>query len=595
MYYLLSKLFIIENSIKIKEVEALEILENYSGGNNYILKLKQQQLVNKKFYPTRAQAEYILSFHNKEPKVAKKWVEIDNYFAKKLVESNPFISEPDKIYVEKLLVEKDKSYHIWGKIFSGETSHDFWVPKVAIIKEQKVNEVSVDYSKYSNRPPLSHQKEAIEKLLAYDKFILADDMGLGKTTSTIIAALESGAKKILIICPASLKLNWEREIRNYSDRPIYICEGKKYEESDFVISNYDIIKNFHDAKEKEKSQILKSNFDLIIIDEAHYISNVQAQRTKLINDITEKVKKIWLLTGTPITSRPINYYNLLKIIDNPVAQNWMAYVIRYCEGYQFNVGGGRKIWNVQGASNLEELRDRISRQVLRRLKTDVLDLPEKIITPVYLRLYSKFYEELMGEYYDWYNKQNESNSVSVQFTKLTKVRQVIAEEKIPHTIEIAENIIEQGKKVIIFSNFTEPLRKIYEHFGKKAVYLDGTTSKPARQKAVDDFQEDEKVMVFCGNIKAAGVGLTLTAGEAVIMNDLSFLPSDHSQAEDRAYRYGQKNCVSVYYPIFENTIEGIIYDILIRKKTIFETVMGDNMDKTDMAYEVMNSINTLKN
>ena len=274
----------------------------------------------------------------------------------------------------------------------------------------------------------------------------------GKTTSTIIAALESGAKKILIICPASLKLNWEREIRNYSDRPIYICEGKKYEEADFVISNYDIIKNFHDAKEKEKSQILKSNFDLIIIDEAHYISNVQAQRTKLINDITEKVKKIWLLTGTPITSRPINYYNLLKIIDNPVAQNWIAYVIRYCEGYQFNVGGGRKIWNVQGASNLEELRDRISRQVLRRLKTDVLDLPEKIITPVYLRLYSKFYEELMGEYYDWYNKQNESNSVSVQFTKLTKVRQVIAEEKIPHTIEIAENIIEQGKNCLLYTS-----------------------------------------------------------------------------------------------------------------------------------------------
>ena len=183
-------------------------------------------------------------------------------------------------------------------------------------------------------------------------------MGLGKTTSTIIAALESGAKKILIICPASLKLNWEREIRNYSDRPIYICEGKKYEESDFVISNYDIIKNFHDTKDKENSQILKSKFDLVIIDEAHYISNVQAQRTKLINDITEKVKKIWLLTGTPVTSRPINYYNLLKIIDSPVAQNWMAYVIRYCEGYQFSVGKGRKIWNVQGGIKL----GRITRQ-----------------------------------------------------------------------------------------------------------------------------------------------------------------------------------------------------------------------------------------
>ncbi len=316
------------------EQQAIGLLESYDGSNNYILKIKKQCESNKKYVPTRAQCEYVINYKDVIPKVAKKWVDIDSYFSQKLVEDNPFIKEPDKIYIEKLLVEKDKSYHIWGKVFSAETTHDFWIPKAAIIKHHKENVVNVDYSKYNNRPPLSHQKEAIEKLLKNDKFILADDMGLGKTTSTVIASLESGAKKILIICPASLKLNWEREIRNYSDRSIYICEGKKYEEADFVISNYDIIKNFHDTKEKEKSQILKSNFDLIIIDEAHYISNVQAQRTKLINDITDKVKKIWLLTGTPITSRPINYYNLLKIIDNPVAQNWMAYVIRYCEGYQ---------------------------------------------------------------------------------------------------------------------------------------------------------------------------------------------------------------------------------------------------------------------
>jgi len=201
----------------------------------------------------------------------------------------------------------------------------------------------------------------------------------------------------------------------------------------------------------------------------------------------------------------------------------------------------------------------------------------------------------MGEYYDWYNKQDESSSLALQFSKLSKVRQIIAEEKVASTIEIAENIIEQGKKVIIFSNFTEPIKRIYEHFGKKAVYLDGSTTKPARQDAVDKFQENDKIQVFCGNIKAAGVGLTLTAGEAVIMNDLSFVPSDHSQAEDRAYRYGQKNCVSVYYPIFDNTIEGIIYDMLTKKKNIFETVMGDNIDKSEFVYEVMKSINSLNN
>jgi SWI/SNF-related matrix-associated actin-dependent regulator 1 of chromatin subfamily A len=416
-------------------------------------------------------------------------------------------------------------------------------------------------------------------------------MGLGKTTSTVIASLESGAKKVLIICPASLKINWEREIRNYTEKSVYICEGKKFEDSDYIIANYDILKNFHDPKDKENSLILKSNFDLIIIDEAHYVSNAQAQRTKIIMDLTKSINKLWLLTGTPMTSRPMNYYNLLKLIDSPVSQNWMAYAIRYCNGYQFRVGS-KKVWNVTGASNLEELRERTSRQILRRLKTDVLDLPEKIMTPVYLRLKSKFYEGLMGEYYDWYNnRQEESKSLSIQFTKLMKVRQVIAEEKISTTIELAENILEQGKKVIIFSNFTEPLKKIHEHFGKKSVYLDGSTTKPARQDAVDKFQESEKIQVFCGNMKAAGVGLTLTAAEAVIMNDLSFVPADHSQAEDRAYRYGQKNSVSVYYPIFENTIEGVIYDILDSKKKIIGTVMGDDGTSSDIVEQILNEIN----
>ena len=197
----------------------------------------------------------------------------------------------------------------------------------------------------------------------------------------------------------------------------------------------------------------------------------------------------------------------------------------------------------------------------------------------------------MGEYYDWYdNNTEESSSLTVQFSKLMKVRQIIAEEKIHNTIEVAENIIEQGKKVIIFTNFTDTLNKIKEHFGKSAVALDGKMSKPQRQYSVDEFQNNDKVKVFVGNLKAAGVGITLTAAEAVIMNDLSFVPSDHAQAEDRAYRYGQKSNVSVFYPIFENTIEGAIYDILSKKKNIFETVMGDNIDKGTVLEEILNSI-----
>ncbi len=582
------------HTINIVEHKSLEILDTYQGANNYILKLKHLKETNKKFYPTRSQSDYIINFFNTNPKVAKKWVELDPYFAKKIADEKLYTEIPKEVWVEKLLVERDKAYHIWGKFFSGETIHDFYLPKGALIKTHSIKDIQVDYSKYGHRPPLEHQKIAIERLAGSKRFILADDMGLGKTTSTIIATLETGCKKILIICPASLKINWEREIRNYTDRSVYISEGKNFStEHDFVIVNYDILKNFYDIKNKENTQIYQFNPDLIIIDEAHYVQNGQAQRTKLVNHFTKRAERVWLLSGTPMTNRPMNYYNLLNIIESPVAQNWMAYAIRYCQGYQINAGK-RKVWIVNGASNLEELRDRTSKQFLRRLKEEVLDLPEKIITPVYLRLKSKEYETLMGEYYDWYRTNTgENSSLTIQFSKLMKVRQVIAEEKISQTIELAENILEQGKKVIIFTNFTDTLNKLNEHFGKISVKLDGSSTKPQRQYAVDQFQENDKIKVFVGNMKAAGVGLTLTAAEAVIINDLSFVPGDMSQAEDRAYRIGQKNSVLVYYPIFENTIEGVVYDIVNTKKQNIKIVMGDNIDSGDLVEEIMNRINNL--
>jgi SWI/SNF-related matrix-associated actin-dependent regulator 1 of chromatin subfamily A len=212
-----------------------------------------------------------------------------------------------------------------------------------------------------------------------------------------------------------------------------------------------------------------------------------------------------------------------------------------------------------------------------------------------MRLKSKMYEALMGEYYEWYDRnQEERKSLTVQFSKLMKVRQVIADEKVKNTIELAENIIEQGKKVIIFTNFTDSLNKITEHFKKKAVKLDGSSTKPSRQKSVDDFQENDKIRVFVGNTKAAGVGITLTSAEAVIFNDISFVPGDMEQAEDRAYRYGQKNSVSVYYPLFENTIEAVIYDMVNSKKQNIQTVMGDNLNTGDFVEVLMNKINNLR-
>jgi SWI/SNF-related matrix-associated actin-dependent regulator 1 of chromatin subfamily A len=564
---------------KIPEIEARNILLTYEGSNNQLLDWKRKFVEVKNFKLTRPQSEYVQKYHQITPKIARKYVKIVSTFGEKIQEERLLPTAPEQIWCEKLLCESDKAFHIWGKILESEQNSAMWLPKAAVTQEEKKLNRVIDYSKYSVRPPMEHQKEAIEKLLANDKFILADDMGLGKTTSAVIASLESKARKILIVCPASLKINWDREIKNYTNKKVLIVEGRKWGSTfDFYIINYDIIKNYHTTDKSEDSDdyklLVNANFDLAIVDEAHYISNATANRTRLLNDVLETIPKVWLLTGTPMTSRPINYFNLLKIVESPLTLNWQSYVRRYCKGYQFRVGN-RKVWNTSGASNLDELRERTKHVVLRRMKNDILDLPEKIVTPVFVELSSKMYDEELEEFTRISTDKKNDETITVTLNRLMKIRQLIAYEKIPYTCELIDKFVEQGKKVIVFTNFTMSLDMLHDKYKKISVTLDGRMNKDKRQENVDRFQTDDKIKVFIGNIKAAGVGITLTAAEVVIMNDLSFVPADHAQGEDRAYRYGQKNSVLVYYPVFENTVEKIIYNILQKKKGVIDQVMGD--------------------
>jgi|TARA_R110000796_G_scaffold74_13_gene312 SNF2 family DNA or RNA helicase len=576
--------------VNIPEREASKILESYSGANNYILGIKEK--CKSRYYKlSRNQSEYIIEHKNSIPKIARKWAKVDTYYGLQLQEKKLLTTTPEQIWVEKILVEQDRSYQIWGKVLENEQLYSFWVPKSQIVPTHD-KKVKVDYTPFNHRPPLPHQETAIEKLLINEKYILADDMGLGKTTSAVIASIVQKSRKTLIICPASLKLNWKREIENYFKGTVGIVDGKNWVDDEYIIINYDILKNFHSLDNDKKREILNSKFDLVIIDEAHYISNAKAQRTKVVNQITSKIKNVWLLSGTPMTSRPINYYNLLNIVESRATTNWVGYVLRYCAGRQFRGPGGRKIWDVNGASNLDELRERTKDKVLRRLKEEVIDLPDKIITPLYQELKSKEYEKELGEYVDW-SDGNQNQGLAIHLAKLMKVRQIIANDKVDITCELISQALEQEKKVIVFTNFTAPLMAIHEKFKKNSVVLHGSLKKEERQKSVDDFQTDPNIKVFISNLKAGGVGITLTAAEVVIMNDLSFVPSDHSQAEDRAFRIGQKKNVSILYPLYENTIEQIIYNILQKKKNIIDTVMGDNMSDNDIFQEILSELKTL--
>jgi len=579
---------------KIPEIEAREILTNYDGSNNVLLDYKKKFVEVKSFKLTRPQSEYVIKYKNTVPKVARKYINIVNTFGEKIQEEKLLTTPPNQIWCEKLLCESDKAFHIWGKITEKEQNYAMWLPKSAVLQDEKKLNRIIDYSPYDNRPPMEHQKVAIEKLLANNKFILADDMGLGKTTAAVIASMESGAKKVLIVCPASLKINWDREIKNYTARKVLIVEGRKWGSTfDYYIINYDILKNYHTTEKSEDSDdyklLVNEKFDLAIVDEAHYVSNSTANRTRLLNDVLETIPKVWLLTGTPMTSRPINYFNLLKIVDSPLTLNWQSYVRRYCKGYQFTVGN-RKVWNTSGASNLDELRERTKSYVLRRMKTDILDLPEKIVTPVFVELSSKMYDEELEEFTRISNDNKDKETLSVTLNRLMKIRQLIAYEKIPYTCEIIDKCLDQGKKVIVFTNFTMSLDMLHDKYKKNSVILNGSMSKEKKQESVDRFQNEDKIKIFISNIVAGGVGITLTAGEVVIMNDLSFVPAHHSQAEDRAYRYGQKNSVLVYYPVFENTVEKIIYNILQKKKGIIDQVMGDGEYSESFSKDLLKSL-----
>lgn len=586
------------------EKRALDILKVYEGSNDHILKIKDDYKKSKSFVPTKLQSSYIIRNGYVDPVVVNKLFDINPSCRNFIAEQLKLDYIPEEVFVNKLLTRKNDLLHINGCFEEGcDKYFNFYLSKTCI--KAKKDEPEIDITKYS-RPPKPHQVEAIKKLLVNDKFILADEMGLGKTTSAIISAVESDFKKILVVCPASLKLNWEIEISNYdSIDNISVVSGNDFNVKKWTIVNYDILKNFHHlprrgvkTEDLPVSPIDYHKFDLVIADEAHYLKNSQSNRTKIFNDFAMKIPVRWLLTGTPITNKPIDFYNLLHLCESPIADNWVGYVKRYCAGKQFTRRGtNKKYWVCSGSSNLEELNQFSSDSILRRTKNDSIDLPQKTVKPVYLPLeFSKSYNAYMEEYNAW-KKEMESNGEKPQttehLTKLIKVRQLLSYDKIQTTIDMTEEMIENGHKVIIFSCFSNTIKEFEAHFGNKCVTIDGSVSTSKRQEAVERFQKNDKTKVFLGNIVAAGVGLTLTEGSVVIFNDLDWTPANHMQAEDRAHRIGQENKVHIIYPLFKDTLDIIMYKTLQSKMEVISTIMGDSPkeDNISMSKEVIKSLN----
>lgn len=420
----------------------------------------------------------------------------------------------------------------------------------------------VDASEISGRYPglFSHQREGIRFLAGSRGAILADDMGLGKTRQAIIALHERRPEgNLLVVCPASLKLNWEREIRQVlPDAEVAILNGPDpVVPARWTVVNYDILS-------RKKGDLKKHRWAGVILDEAHYIKNQGAARSEAALSLLSSVEDRYLLTGTPVMNRPIELFSLLRAVEHPLGDDYVTFGKRYCAGEKTTYG-----WDFSGASNLEELRARTEGTILRRRKEDVLDLPPKlrnvVPVPVDYAKHAALHDQLLA----LAQRAADSSTGHTRWNELlpvfSKLRHALGKDKVKHTAKLAHDAIENGEKVIIFTCFNAVADALQREFGEAAVRLTGDTPQAERQAAVDRFQQDPGAKVFVGNILAAGTGITLTAATQVLFNDLDWVPANHLQAEDRAYRIGQAATVNVQYVSAPGTVDEAVWAVLERK------------------------------
>lgn len=414
-----------------------------------------------------------------------------------------------------------------------------------------------------------------------------DEMGLGKTAQAICSVRARGkaALPCLAVCPGSLKANWEREIGIwFPDASVQVLRGRAKKDSsftadaDFTVINYDILASW--------APLLAGRHKTIILDECHRIKDPKAQWSKAAMKLAMKCANRICLSGTPITSRPMDFFNTLKIIAPSIFPNRLKFGMRYC-GPQPNPWA-RCGYDFKGASNMEELNKLAKSFMIRRLKKDVLkDLPEKrrIVIPVEidLRAYGKVERAAMAMGMD-----GESAFAGIEMCK-----QAARDGKMEAVIEFIRDFLESGRKLVVFATHTATLDRLENEFPDCA-RIDGKVPTEKRGAIVDRFQKAPACRLFIGNLQAAGTGLTLTAASSTLTIELGWVPGDHAQAEDRVHRLGQAaDSVEAYYMVAQGTIEEAIMNVLDSKKDdISQVVDGTEIDPRELLAPLMAKYNS---
>lgn len=437
---------------------------------------------------------------------------------------------------------------------------------------------------------LEFQKQGIAQILKKRNTLLADEMGLGKTIQAIGAINRwQGMNKILIICPASVKLNWLRELNIWLTKyyDIKMIFGKKnltiveLNNSEIIIMNYDLVDSY-------KHLLQKINWDLKIVDECQYLTGMDSQRTNAVLKIWSR-KNIFL-SGTP-AEKPIEFWPILNHLCPEKFSHFWTFAKRYCDPRMMkNAHIDIDEWNLNGAENLSELRKKLYASIMiRRKKEDVLnELQSKKRTMHYLpdtcfEKYSKYERKLLGGTYNAIIKRIQNKGIAIN-ENLATIRKEVGIKKVPRIINMLEMYARQHFKVLCYVYHTDVLNMLKAHFKDRCVTINGTTRLEERELRKERFKNDSTCSIYIGQIIAMCIG---TDGLQDITNVGVFGELDWSfkrilQAEDRIHRFGQKDQAEYHYLILKNSLEDHILRVLEGKKRNYNEMLDRPLRKEEM-------------
>lgn len=430
-----------------------------------------------------------------------------------------------------------------------------------------------------------HQAEGVALFLQSVKakngvkgFINADAQGLGKCRQAIVAAIEAGFKNILIVTTKSAKsATWPKEIRLVDPKAtITLANHKKYSErARWTVIHWDSLR-LADERFFQNA----TTFDLLILDEMHYASNRESQRGAATEKIGDAIAKVWGLTGTPVTKRPRNVINLLRLVRHPMvdgeAKVW-EFLTRYC-----GVKDEYERWDFNRAVNIDELHEQLRGVFIRREK-DQTNLPPKVrqvqtveLSPTQRAAYESAWPDYLSDPANAIKASQPGYPTDMVKTMVS--RKAIALVKTPQVMEWADALLDAGEKVVIFTAFDDVWEAYAKYYGAKAVGIRGEVKEADRLLAVERFQNDPEVRVFIGNIQAAGEGITLTAASYLAFNDITWRPVDQLQAEDRIHRGGATKTCFVTYFLGADTVDEVGFTDFIKHKDIVQRIVNRRDD-----------------